>query len=62
MRGKAPRRARRRERWPAARASAQNQRQQQAQAQQVQQANSQGLANYNKAVSACLAGRGYTVK
>jgi hypothetical protein len=40
----------------------QNQRQQEAQTEQVQQANSQGLANYNKAVGACLEGRGYTVK
>ncbi len=37
-------------------------RQQQAQAQQQQQAAAQGQATYQKAVAACLEGRGYTVK
>lgn len=36
--------------------------QQQAQAQQQQQATAQAQSNYNKAVAACLEGRGYTVK
>ena len=37
-------------------------RQQDAQNQQTAQANSQGLAGYNKAVAACMQGRGYSVK
>jgi hypothetical protein len=40
----------------------QNAREQEAQVQQQQQAVSQGQAGYQKAVAACLEGRGYTVK
>jgi hypothetical protein len=43
-------------------AQQQAQKQQQAQTQQQQQATAQAQSNYNKAVAACLEGRGYTVK
>ncbi len=57
---------RERARGPAAKkqeqAQQQAQKQQQAQTQQQQQATAQAQSNYNKAVAACLEGRGYTVK
>ncbi len=55
-----------RARGPAAKkqeqAQQQAQKEQQAKTQQQQQATSQAQSNYNKAVAACLEGRGYTVK
>jgi hypothetical protein len=51
-----------RARGPAAKKQEQAQKQQQAQTQQQQQATAQAQSNYNKAVAACLEGRGYTVK
>jgi hypothetical protein len=55
-----------RTRGPAAKkqeqAQQQAQKQQQAQTQQQQQATAQAQSSYNKAVAACLEGRGYTVK
>jgi hypothetical protein len=55
-----------RARGPAAKkqeqAQQQAQKQQQAQTQQQQQATAQAQSTYNKAVAACLEGRGYTVK